>query len=214
MKLFYPPLRRSLVRGSALLLPLALACAARQAPPAASPTPTASELPVEPVAAQPAAPPPAPEEPRPSASTDSIVTLIAKPGLWPLDVDSARRVLEALGPVEKEQSTASSLELVGGPFGALDRFDVAYALDDQQYWVFGSAGFLLEDPDPTQLYRSVRARLTELLGKPLWTERENDQELPTTGWDIGEAMTLSLASRTEGDQRRVMIAIAEQDEKR
>jgi hypothetical protein len=214
MTLCYPALRRSLVHGGRmLLLPLALACAARQTP-LPAPAPPATELPVETLEAPPQAPPPAPEEPRPSASTDSIVTLIAKPGLWPLDVDSARRVLEALGPVKKEQTTESRLELVGGPFGALDRFGVAYALDDQQYWVFGSAGFLLEDPDPTQLYRSVRARLTELLGKPLWTDRENDEGLPTTGWDIGEAMTLSLAPRTEGDERWVMIAIAEQDENR
>jgi hypothetical protein len=207
-----PALRRSLVHAT-LLLPLTLACAARQAPPPA-PAPPPSEVPVESVEARPAAPPPVPEEPRPSASTDSIVTLIAKPGLWPLDVDSARRVLEALGPVKKEQNTSSSLELVGGPFGALDRFGVTYALDDQQYWVFGSAGFLLEDPDPTQLYRSVRARLTELLGKPLWTEKENDEGLPTTSWDVGEAMTLSLTPRTEGNERWVMIAIAEQGENR
>jgi hypothetical protein len=213
MTLCYPALRRSLVHGGRVLLPLALACAAPQTPPPA-PVAPASEVAVESLEAPPLAPPAAPEEPRPSASTDSIVTLIAKPGLWPLDVDSARRVLEALGPVTKEQPTESSLELVGGPFGALDRFGVAYALDDQRYWVFGSAGFLLEDADPTQLYRSVRARLTELLGKPLWTEQEENEGLPTTSWDIGEAMTLSLAPRSEGEERWVMIAIAEQDENR
>jgi hypothetical protein len=195
-------------------LSLALACAARQTPPPAAAPALAPLAPVEAAAAEPALRPPEPEVPRPSASTDGIVTLIAKPGLWPLDVDSARRVLEALGPVKREQPTPHSLELIGGPFGALDRFDVAYALDDERYWVFGSAGFLLGDPDPAQLYRSIQARLTELLGKPSWTEDESDDDLPTTAWDIGEAMTLSLAPRTEGDERWVMIAIAEQDEKR
>lgn len=202
-------------RHALLLLPLALACAPRHATPPAAPAPLhGPELPVESAKEPAPAQTPAPEEPRPSASTDNIVTLIAKPGLWPLDVDSARRVLGSLGPVKKEQTTDRSLELVGGPFGTLGRFDVRYALDDEQYWVFGSAGFLLEDADPTLLYRSVRARLTELLGKPLWTEQEADDELPTTAWDIGEAMTLSLAPRDEGDERRILIAIAEQDEKR
>lgn len=213
MPLFSPVLRRFVTRGGVLLPPLVLACAARQNVPSA-PTPPEPMVAAESSAAPAPEPPPAPEEPRPSASTDSIVTLIAKPGLWPLDVESARRVLESLGPVTREQPSAGSLELVGGPFGALDRFGVAYALDDQRYWVFGSAGFLLEDRDPELLYRSLRMRLIELLGKPLWTEDESDTELPTTAWDIGEAMTLSLAPSTEGDARRVLIAIAEQDEKR
>jgi hypothetical protein len=211
-------LRWSLARrGCALALASTLACAARQSAPSAPTLAAAPPVapPVEAAAEETAPPPPPePEVPRPSATTDGIVTLIAKPGLWPLDVDSARRVLEALGPVEREQPTPESLELKGGPFGALDRFGVAYALDDERYWVFGSAGFLIGDADPVQLYRSIRARLTELLGKPSWIDEESGAGLPTTAWDIGEAMTLSLAPREEGDDRWVLIAIAEQDEKR
>src|SRR5262245_37670818 len=84
--------------------------------------------PVAPVRAPPLAPverapvPPPSVAPASDASADSVVTLIAKPGLWPLDVESARRVLQALGPVSREQPTENELALVGGPHGALGRF--------------------------------------------------------------------------------------------
>jgi hypothetical protein len=120
----------------------------------------------------------------------------------------------ALGPVTREQPTEGSLELVGGPFGALERFGVAYSLDDEKYWVFGSAGFLLEDPDPLELYRSIQVRLIELLGKPLWIKGYGEDEVPSTAWDIGEAMTLKLSPHSEGDEHQVLIAIAEQGSRR
>ncbi len=117
-------------------------------------------------------------------SADGVVTLIAKPGLWPLDVESARHILQALGPVAREQATPKDLSLVGGSFGALDRFAVAYSLDEQSYWVFGSAGFFLGGADLARLYRSVEGRLTQLLGKPKWTDDSSDPELPTRAWDL------------------------------
>jgi hypothetical protein len=35
--------------------------------------------------------------------------------------------------------------------------------------------------------------------------------LPTSGWDLGEAVTLSLAPSDEGGERSVRIAISEPD---
>jgi hypothetical protein len=189
----------------AFTMSLTLSCGA---PPLArtvepSPPPTSGTAPPEPVAG------PTPLEPPSSvASADRIVTLIAKPGLWPLDVESARRVLQALGPVTREQASPNELSLIGGPFGALERFDVDYSLDDDRYWVFGSAGFFLGDRDLTRLYRAVQARLTQLLGKPASTEDDEDEPLPTVTWDLGEAL-LSLAPSREGGEPRVMIAIHE-----
>ena len=144
-------------------------------------------------------------------TADSVVTLIAKPGLWPLDVEAARRVLLAFGPVTREQRSPNDLSLVGGPYGALDRFDIAYSLDDKQYWVFGSAGFVLDDRDPTRLYHALETRLTELLGKPARTERDEGSALPPVVWDLGEAW-LSLAPSTDHGQDVVLIAIRENEQ--
>lgn len=143
----------------------------------------------------------------------SVVTLIAKPGLWPLDVESARRVLQALGPVTREQPTESELALVGGPYGALDRFSVAYTLDDEKYWVFGSAGFFLGGADQARLYHALEARLIQLLGKPAWRDDESGAELPTSGWDLGEEVTLSLGPSPGEHEGEVQIAISEPDDR-
>lgn len=165
----------------------------------------------------------APEErSRADETADSVVTLIAKPGLWPLDVEAARRVLQAFGPVNREQRSPSALSLVGGPYGALDRFDIAYSLDDQQYWVFGSAGFFLDDRDPARLYHTLEARLTELLGNPARTGRDESTTegtgegttettaQPPVVWDLGEAW-LSLAQSTDHGEDVVLIAIRENE---
>ena len=166
-----------------------------------------------PVADAPATEVPATEAPSdrsgPNATADSVVTLVAKPGLWPLDVESARRVLQTLGPVKQEQATPNDLSLVGGPTGALDRFDVTYSRDEQQYWVFGSAGFVIAGHESLRLYRLLETRLTQLLGAPASTETHADTELPIATWDIGEEMTLSLGPSPSGDDRLLMIAISE-----
>jgi hypothetical protein len=139
-----------------------------------------------------------------------VVELIAKPGLWPLDVGSAGRVLQALGPVTRQQPSEDELALVGGPYGALGRFSVAYTLDDEKYWVFGSAGFLLEGSDQAALYHTLEGRLIQLLGKPASRGGHGDAPLPTRRWDLGEQVMLSLAPSDEGGNS-VRIAIAGRD---
>ena len=207
------------VSRAALVLGGSLACAGPTAAPARSPaaTPQTSASDAEPApSATTARKATAAEEPSPADETaDNVVTLIAKPGLWPLDVEAARRVLQAFGPVNHEQRSPSALSLVGGPYGALDRFDIAYSLDDKQYWVFGSAGFFLDDRDPARLYHTLEARLTQLLGKPARTEHDesatDDARLPPVVWDLGEAW-LSLAQSTDHGEDVVLIAIRENEQ--
>jgi hypothetical protein len=206
------PLRSSLA-GSCLALSTALACAARPpstaaaAPHAAASAAAEAETRADPETA--ARPAPEAEPVDPSATADRVVSLIAKPSLWPLDVESARRVLSTLGPVTQQQASSDELSLVGGPFGALEGFDVAYAKDDDNYWVFGSAGFFLHGGDLARLRRSVELRLTELLGKPAWSRSEPDSALPTSGWKLGEGITLSLAPCR--DERPCLAVIAASD---
>jgi hypothetical protein len=154
----------------------------------------------------------APDASGPNTTADAVVTLVAKPGLWPLDVESARRVLQTLGPVKQEQASPDALSLVGGPTGALDRFDVTYSRDEQQYWVFDSAGFVIAGRESLRLYRLIETRLTQLLGAPASTETHADDELPSATWDLGEEMTLSLGPSPSGDSRLLMIAISEPKE--
>ena len=129
--------------------------------------------------------------------------------MWRASSTNARRVLSALGPVQREQPTPSQASLVGGPFGPLDRYAVAYSLDDRQYWVFGSAGFYLGDRDVPRLYRALEARLTQLLGKPGRSAGAKGDAtggaLPTVAWDLGDAITLSLAPSSKSDGCRVSI---------
>ena len=155
----------------------------------------------------------APDPSAPSTTADAVVTLVAKPGLWPLDVESARRVLQSLGPVKQEQVTPDALSLVGGPTGALDRFDVTYSRDEQQYWVFDSAGFVIAGHESLRLYRLLETRLTQLLGAPASTETHDNDELPRATWDLGEEMALSLGPSPSGDDRLLMIAISEPKER-
>lgn len=203
---------RFVIADAALLL-AALACAGHPSDRPVEPatTPVARENASDPASSPAADEPPAPSEPeRAEGNADEVVTRIAKPGLWPLDVEAARMVLQASGMVAHEQRSDSDLSLVGGPYGALDRFDIAYSLDDKQYWVFGSAGFFLEDRDPVRLYHALEARLTQLLGKPARSKHHEDGALPPVVWDLGEAW-LSLAPTTEHGQDLVSITIRENE---
>ena len=204
------PRARSVRGYAALGLTTALACAARPASePAAPMRPSAAVAEPAGEATVPTRVPPATDSPKSNETVDKVVTLIAKPGLWPLDADAARRVLQALGPVKREQQSADGMSLTGG-VGEVGSFDVDYSLEDERYWVFDSAGFFLNDRDLGRLYRSVEARLRQLLGKPTWKDAERgSEELPAVGWDLGEAITLSLAPRTEGDGQGIEIAIRE-----
>jgi hypothetical protein len=203
--------RRPLEWAGALVLLAALGCAASQSVRAGAVEPVAPSAPAAPVAVEEASAEPASAPSAPDNTAASVVTLIAKPGLWPLDVESAQRVLQALGPVTRQQPSPEQLALVGGRYGALGRFSVAYTLDDEKYWVFGSAGFFLESSDQAALYHALEARLVQLLGKPAWRDDESGAPLPTSGWDLGEAVTLSLAPSEEGGERSVRIAISEPD---
>jgi len=204
---------------AALVLGASLACAGHTAAPARAPaaTPQTGARDADPAASAttPQNAAVAQEPSRADETADNVVTLIAKPGLWPLDVEAARRVLQAFGPVNREQRSPSALSLVGGPYGALDRFDIAYSLDDKQYWVFGSAGFFLDDRDPARLYHTLEARLTQLLGKPARTEHDEsateNAALPPVVWDLGEAW-LSLAQSTDHGEDVVLIAIRENEQ--
>lgn len=201
--------RWSLEWAGHLGLLVALGCAASQSVQAGALEPVAPPAPGAPVAVEEASAEPASAPSAPDTTAVNVVTLIAKPGLWPLDVESAQRVLQALGPVTRQQSSPEQLALVGGPYGALGRFSVDYTLDDENYWVFGSAGFFLAGSDPAALYHTLEARLIQLLGKPAWRDDESGAPLPTSGWDLGEAVTLSLAPADEGGERSVRIAISE-----
>jgi hypothetical protein len=191
---------------AAATLLTAFGCAGQPAP--GMVRPSATRVAEAPATEAPATDAPS-DPPGPHTTADSVVTLVAKPGLWPLDVDSARRVLQTLGPVKQEQTTPNELSLVGGPAGALDRFDVTYSRDEQQYWVFGSAGFVIAGQESLRLYRLLETRLIQLLGAPASTETRADTQLPSATWDIGEEMTLSLGPSPSGDDRLLMIAISE-----
>lgn len=193
----------SRLAGAHLALACALACGAPRATGVAEPVSAAAAPP----ASAPAAPPeePTPVSPSPVSTADAVVTLVAKPYLWPLHVDAASRVLEQLGPLRSEQPSASALSLAGGPFGSLQSFEVAYSLDPDSYWEFGSAGFVLREADPVALYHALAQRLAELLGKPLRVESVESPALPAVAWNLGEAMTLSLAPSAEGDECVVRI---------
>lgn len=205
-------LRRTCFELACAALVLAhLGCAGQRTRPAVSAKAAPEHArPAPPATASTDAAAPADEPSRTQETADDVVTLIAKPGLWPLDVEAARRVLGAFGPVTSEQRSPNDLSLVGGHYGALDRFDIAYSLDDKQYWVFGSAGFILDDRDPARLYHTLETRLTQLLGKPARTERGDGAALPPVVWDMGEAW-LSLASRSDNGQDVVLIAIRENE---
>jgi len=203
--------RWSLEWAGTLGLLVALGCAASQSVRAGAVEPVAPSAPGAPIAVEEANAAPASAPSVPDTTAVNVVTLIAKPGLWPLDVESAQRVLQGLGPVTRQQPSPEQLALVGGPHGALGRFSVAYTLDDQNYWVFGSAGFVLAGSDQAALYHALEARLILLLGKPAWRDDESGAPLPTSGWDLGEAVTLSLAPSEEGGERSVRIAISEPD---
>jgi hypothetical protein len=204
--------RSSFEWAGAVVSALVLGCGAAQSFGAGAAQPAAPAAP-EPAALTPVeSASSAPERaPAPDTTAVRVVTLIAKPGLWPLDVESARRVLQALGPVTRQQPSDDELALVGGPFGSLDRYSVAYKLDDEKYWVFGSAGFVLEGTDQAALYHAIEGQLIQLLGKPESRDDESDAPLPTSRWDLGEAVTLSLAPSQGDGEHAVRIAISEPD---
>jgi hypothetical protein len=87
------------------------------------------------------------------------------------------------------------------------RFEVSYSQDEDGHWTFNAAIFFLGDADLPRLYRKLQTRITERLGKPEWTEKQND--LPSSGWSLGRDMSLLLAPSPNQAEHLVMLSIAE-----
>jgi len=141
-------------------------------------------------------------------SIEQLITLIARPGQWPLDVDAAEQLLQPLGPVRREQPVAEALSLLGGPSGVLNRFEVSYSTDEQGRWMFEGASFFLGDADLVRLHEAVKGLLTQQLGKAEWTE-DDAGELEAVGWDLGGVTKLLFALSPNEGERLLRISIAE-----
>jgi hypothetical protein len=139
-------------------------------------------------------------------SVDSV-DLVVKRELWPLKPASAEELLQGLGQVRRETPIPRALSLVGGPTASVARFEVSYSQDEDGHWTFNAATFFLGDADLPRLYRRLQTRITERLGKPEWTEKQND--LPSSGWSLGRDMSLLLAPSPNQGERLVMLSISE-----
>jgi hypothetical protein len=135
------------------------------------------------------------------------VDLVIKRELWPLEPASAEELLKRLGHVRRETSVPHALSLVGGPTGSVARFEVSYSEGDDGHWTFNAANFFLGDAELATLYRKLETRITERLGKPAWTEKQND--LPSTGWSLGRDMSLLLAPSPNQGERLVMLSVSQ-----
>lgn len=135
------------------------------------------------------------------------VDLVVKRDLWPLEPAAAEKLLQSLGQVRREAPIPHALSLVGGPTATLARFDVSYAQDDEGRWTMNAASFFLGDADLGALYQRLETRITERLGKPEWSEKQND--LPSSGWSLGRDMSLLLAPSPNQGERLVVLSISE-----
>jgi hypothetical protein len=161
--------------------------------------------------------PEAPPSPAPSAvvtsshdtTPEEAVALIARPALWPLDVEAARDLLRKLGPVTDEQPVPSELSLESRPSGAVRRAAVSYVLDEQHHWRFDSAGFFFGDADLQHLHDQLQALLIQQLGKAEWTENDAGDGLSSSGWALREPLELSFGPSPNGGEPFLMIAISE-----
>src|SRR5688572_11865171 len=90
---------RSPTRAFTLLgLTTTFACGAHPGADPASPSAPAGDAAAAQVS-EPASEPVVRPSSKSGEAADRVVLLVAKPGLWPLDAEAARRVLQALGPV-------------------------------------------------------------------------------------------------------------------
>jgi hypothetical protein len=140
---------------------------------------------------------------------EEAVALVARPALWPLDMDPARDLLQKFGPVTNEQPAPSELSLESGPSGALRRAEVSYTLDEQRHWHFDSAGFFFGNADLKQLHDQLQALLIQQLGKPEWTENDAAGEVSSSGWALREPPKLLFSPSPNGGEPYLMIAISE-----
>jgi hypothetical protein len=135
------------------------------------------------------------------------VDLVIKRELWPLEPASAEELLKRLGHVRRETSVPHALSLVGGPTGSVARFEVSYSEGDDGHWTFNAANFFLGDAELATLYRKLETRITERLGKPAWTEKQND--LPSTGWSLGRYCSGNCAP--QGGEPRVAFLTTDRE---
>ena len=186
----------------------AAACSTVDAPkPAATPDDVPGATSVEPVtppttesSATSQTAPPAPSAPASQGpALQDIITRVAKKNLWPLEPGEAEKLLQTIGPVRRDERASQVLSLSGGPSGALARFEVSYTPDENGHWAFNVASFFLGRDD----YERVEHQLTEQVGKPEWTGKNDD--IPSTEWGIGRSMKLLLGpSPNLGDELLVM----------
>jgi hypothetical protein len=139
---------------------------------------------------------------------ERAVTLIAKPGLWPLEMDAAEDLLAQLAPVRREQPDGDQVALVGGPSGMLTRFNVSYSRDDEARWAFNSADFYFAEPDMAHLQQNLESLLVQQLGYPDWTDRSNGAEFSSARWSFGSVMRLEFSPATDGGEPSMWIAIS------
>jgi hypothetical protein len=142
---------------------------------------------------------------------ERAVTLIAKPGLWPLEMDAAEDLLAQLAPVRREQPEDDELALVGGPSGVLTRYNVSYSRDDEARWAFNSADFFFTEPDMAHLQQNLESLLVQQLGHPDWTDRSNGAEFSSARWSFGSVMRLLFSPATDGGEPSMSIAISGPD---
>jgi hypothetical protein len=135
------------------------------------------------------------------------VELVAKREMWPLDPGSAEELLRGLGHVRRETPEPRALSLIGGPSGALARFEVSYSQDDAGQWAFNVANFFFGEADLPALNQKIETAIIERLGKPDWTERQ--AELPSSGWSLGRDMNLLLAPSPNQGERLVLLSVSE-----
>ena len=151
---------------------------------------------------------PGPTEKAPQgASIQQTVALVAKRNLWPLQPDKAESLLQALGPVHREEPMKHALSLEGGPSGALTRYSVSYSSEKKGVWAFNVASFAFAEADLQGLYATVKGQLTERLGKAEWAQR--GEEIPNTEWNLGRSMKLLLARSPNQGESALVISIAE-----
>jgi hypothetical protein len=142
---------------------------------------------------------------------ERTVTRIAKPGLWPLEVDAAESLLAELAPVRREKPEEDQLTLVGGQPQGLDHFEVSYSRDEDTRWAFDSAEFVFADADMAHLYQTLESLLVEQLGSPDWTDRSQNAEFASSRWSFGSVMRLLFSPAPDGDEPALSIAITGPD---
>ena len=135
--------------------------------------------------------------------------MVAQRKLWPLKADSAEEQLSALGPWKREQPIPEALTLVAGRSGLVARSEIAYSADAKKRWIFVGASFFVADPDLPHLYRALSEVIQKQLGKPRWTRKAANGDLPAAGWKLGNRLELLLTRSPVEGERLLALMISE-----